>query len=50
VASGEGEAGGLGSSGMSRTQKVSGSTESEENVNFYQLKDTVSTSAVRKNL
>ena len=45
--SGVGEVGDLGSSGIARNAQTSGSGDEEENVNFYQLEDSVSTSMAR---
>jgi len=45
--SGGGEAGDLGSSGIARNAQISGSEAHGENVNFYQLEDSVSTSLRR---
>src|SRR5580704_18329019 len=47
--SGGGEAGDLDSSGIARNAQTSGLKASGENVNFYQLEDTVSTRLARKN-
>src|SRR5580700_8354668 len=46
--SGGGEAGDLDSSGIARNAQTSGLKASGENVNFYQLEDTVSTRLARK--
>ncbi len=46
--SGGGEEGDLVSSGIARNAQTSGSEGYGENVNFYQLEDTVSTRVARK--
>jgi len=45
--SGDGEEGDLGSSGIAASAQTSGAEACDENVNFYQLEDALSTSLVK---